>query len=123
MTKMKRVLSIFLASLIILAFVIPAPADAGSNNGWVISGALLGGFLLGSALGPHDRIIFGPVYPTYPSYPPYGYYPPPVYYPSRQIWIPAHYEWHWQTVCEIMYQRQNCYQAQITVFIPGHWQY
>ncbi len=138
--KMKRVLGVFLASLTILSFLsfaIPKPANAGSKD-LLIGGALLGGgFLLGSIFGPHDRIIIGPVYPAYPYsypppvyyYPPPIYYPPPttysppVYYPPTARWIPDHYELRWQTVCEIMYQRQNCYQTQITVFIPGHWEY
>ncbi len=133
---MKRIVSAVLILTLIFLFFNPKPADAGNNSGWAIGGALLGGFLLGSVLGPYDRIIVGPVYPAYPSYTPYGYYPPPVYYPPlgsyypppvvyqpQPVWIPAHYEWRWQTVCEYMYQRQNCYQAQITVFILGHWEY
>ncbi len=118
----KRVLSVFLISLFVLSFTAPVPAYAG-GDGWAIGGAVLGGFLLGSILGPHDRIIVGPVYPTYPSYLPYGYYPPPVIYQPQQVWIPDHYELRWRTVCEYMYQRQNCYQTQILVFIPGHWEY
>ncbi|MDO8574708.1 MAG: hypothetical protein Q7R61_00275 [bacterium] len=110
---MKKFLILIIAAILLVGFINPKPANAGDNTGWVF----LGGFLLGSVLGPHDRIIIGPVYSTYPSY------QPPVIYQPQQIWVPAHYEWRWQTVCEYMYQRQNCYQAQITVFIPGHWEY
>lgn len=142
---MKKLAILGLLFLIVFSFA-PKPVNAG-GNGWAIGGAALGGFLLGSILGPHDRIVVGPVYSAYPSYAPYGYYPPPVYYqppvvyqppvyyqpsmtysppvyyPPTARWIPDHYEWRWQTVCEIMYQRQNCYPTQITVFIPGHWEY
>lgn len=124
---MKRVVSVFLISLFALSLLAPTPANAGGGNGWVIGGALLGGFLLGSILGPHDRVVVGPVYRHYPrpAYypPPVVYYLPPVVYGPQPMWIPDHYEWRWRTVCEIMYQRQNCYPAQITVFIPGHWEY
>lgn len=123
---MKRFIAITLTSLVIALIVIPMPADAGNNNGWTVGGALLGGFLLGSILGPNDRVIIGQVYPPYPPpvySPPQVYYPPPVYYPGSARWIPDHYELRWQTVCEYMYQRQHCYPAQITVFVPGHWEY
>lgn len=133
---MKRVLGVLLILLLVLSLGVPTPANAGGRD-WLIGGALFGGgFLLGSVLAPRDRIIVGPVYSAYPSRQPYGYYPPPVYYPppiyySPPIvyqpppmrWIPAHYEWRWQTSCEIMYQRPNCYSTPITVFIPGHWEY
>lgn len=127
---MKKLIAVILVLLIITIIIIPTLAEAG-GDGWKIGGALLGGFLLGSVLGPHDRVIVGPVYPAYPPYP---YYPPPIYYPPQvyypppvyqpqPVWIPEHYEFQWQTVCEIMYQREHCYPAQITVFIPGHWEY
>lgn len=129
---MKRLAAIVLILSVVAIVAIPAPANAGGKD-WLIGGALFGGgLLLGSILGPHDRVIVGPVYPSYPPpvyYPPPIYYPsptaypPPAYYPPVARWIPDHYELRWQTVCEVMYQRQHCYPAQITVFIPGHWEY
>ncbi len=116
---MKRSIAIVLILLVIAVVVVPAPANAGGNNGWMIGGVFLGGFLLGSVLNSHDKIVVGPVYPHYP---PPIYYPPPVYQP-QPIWVPDHYELRWQTVCEYMYQRHYCYPVQITVFIPGHWEY
>lgn len=129
---MKQFIAIVLILSVIMIIAIPAPVEAGGNNGLAMGGALLGGFFLGSVLNHHDRVIVGPVYPPYPPpvyYPSPVYYPPPmtypypVYYPPAARWIPDHYESRWQTVCEVMYQRQHCYPAQITVFIPGHWEY
>ena len=68
---MKRILGASLVFVFVLSFlVVPTPVRAG-GNGWAIGGALLGGFLLGSILGPRDQVIVGPVYPDYPPYPPY----------------------------------------------------
>lgn len=117
---MKRTISTFLISLVALSLLAPVPANAGGGNGWAIGGALLGGFLLGSVLNHHDQIVVGSVYRHYPAP---VYYPPSVVYQPQPVWIPDHYELRWRTVCEIMYQRQNCYPAQIMVFIPGHWEY
>ena len=131
---MRRIMSVCL--ILALAFLVfnPAPVEAGGKD-WLIGGLIFGGgMLLGSALNSHDRdhVIAGPVYTVYPSpvyYQPPLPYPPPVYYyppayPPQARWIPDHYELRWQQpVCEIMYQRQRCYQTQITVFIPGHWEY
>lgn len=116
---MKRLVAIILILSVIAIIVIPLPANAG-GNGWVIGGAILGGVLLGSVLSHHGQVVVGPVYRHYP---PPVYYPSPVVYQPQPVWIPDHYELRWRTVCEIIYQRQNCYPAQITVFIPGHWEY
>lgn len=127
---MRSFFSIFLVLIVVLSFSTPAPADAGGGNGWVIGGAVLGGFLLGSVLGhhnQHNQVVAGPVYRHYPApiyyQPPVYSYPPPVVYQPQPAWIPDHYELRWRTVCEIMYQRQNCYHHQITVLIPGHWEH
>lgn len=123
---MKRLVATILILSVIAVVAIPAPVEAGSSNGCVVGGALLGGFLLGSVLNHRDHVIVGPVYPPYP---PPVYYPPPAAYPipgdySLPVrWIPDHYESRWQTHCEIMYQYQRCYSVPITVFIPGHWEY
>ncbi len=121
---MKKFLIMIITAILLVGFVNPKPANAGGNKGLVIGGALLGGFLLGSVLNSHDRIIVGPVYPSYPLP---VYYPPPVYYPSPPVrWIPDHYEFRWVTTCQTYrypYPYQNCYQHQITVFIPGQWGY
>ena len=103
---MKRPIAIILILSATVMIAVPAPVDAGGKD-WLIGGALLGGFLLGSVLGQHDHVVVGP----------------PVYYPPVARWIPEHYELRWQKVCETMYYRPRCYQAQITVFIPGHWEY
>lgn len=119
---MRRAFSIFLILLVTLSLLVPIPANAGGGNGWAIGGALLGGFLLGSVLSHHGQVVVGPVYRHYPQP---VYYPPPAaaYYQPQSVWIPDHYELRWRTVCEIIYQRQHCYPAQIAVFIPGHWEY
>lgn len=123
--KIKWFVAIVLVLLIIAIIAIPAPASAGGGNGWAIGGALLGGFFLGSVLGPRENIIIGPAYPPPVYYPsPLGYYPPPaVYYQPQSVWIPDHYESRWQLDCERMYIRRHCYQTPITVFVPGHWEY
>lgn len=119
---MKRLIAITLILSVIAIITVPAPVEAGGKD-WLIGGLLFGGgLLLGSALNHNNRIVVGPVYRHYPPQP--VYYPPPVvYYQPQQVWIPDHYELRWRTVCEIMYQRQHCYPAQITVFVPGHWEY
>lgn len=117
---MKRFVAIVLILSVVAVVAIPAPVEAGGKD-WLIGGLFFGGgLLLGSALNHNDRVIVGPVYFPYP--PPPVYYPPPVYQP-QSMWIPDHYELRWQTICEVMYQRYHCYPAQITVFIPGHWEY
>lgn len=127
---MKRIGSAFLALTLVFIIFGPAPANAGGGNGWAIGGVLLGVLIIGSII-HHDHVIVGPVYPAYPppvyyippaTLPPV-YYQPPVIYQPQPVWIPDHYELRWQTVCEVMYQHQHCYRIQMTVFIPGHWEY
>ena len=117
---MKRFIVIIVVLAVVFSSLAPTKPANADGNGWVIGGALLGGFLLGSILGPHE-IIVGPVYPAYP--PPHGYYPPPVYYPlyyqPQAVWIPDHYEWCEVTVCPQGY----CYRTQVQMVVPGHWEY
>lgn len=108
---MKRTLILLLVAALSAALMNPKPVDA-RGNGWAIGGAILGGIILGGILGSQDRIVIGPVYPTYP--PPVIYYPPPVYQP-QQVWIVDRYEW--RMVCPLW---RPCYQFQVQI---GHWEY
>ena len=111
---MKRILGASLVFVFVLSFlVVPTPVRAG-GNGWAIGGALLGGFLLGSILGPRDQVIVGPVYPPY--------HRPPVYYPPppQPVWIPGYWGYQPVTVCDY-YGR--CYPATQGVWVEGHWEY
>lgn len=108
--KMKKIMMVFLAALLVWA--VAQPAEAGHGPG----GAFLFGLGLGLLLvpplihaAPPPVVVYDPHYPPPPPAG-YGRYDGP---PPERVWVPGHWARRWN----------GAYRVWERVWIPGHWKY